>query len=153
LRLFVGYAPGGGQDQVARLLGQGLAERIGQQVMFSSLAGAVPYIRQAKLRALGVTTARRSPTLPDVPAIGEQVEGYDASGLIGVGAPRGVPSDIAELLNRHLSAVAAQPNAQARFTDLGSAVADLSPAAFGQYMGREIERWRGVIVAAGIKPE
>lgn len=123
------------------------------QVMFSSLAGAIGHIRQGKLRPLGVTTARRSTALPDVPAIGEAIDGYEASGMVGIGAPKGTPGDIIETLNRHLSEVVMQPNAKARFDDLGSVASQLSPAEFGQFIGREIERWKAVIRAADIKPE
>lgn len=122
-------------------------------VMFSSLPGAIGHIRQGKLRALAVTTARRSTALPDVPAAGEHVKGYEASGFTGIGAPRGTPATIIEELNRHLTAVVADPAAQARFKELGSAETAMTPAEFGAFIADETAKWAPVIKAAKIKPQ
>ncbi len=123
------------------------------EVMFSSLPGAIGHIRQGKLRALGIATAARSTALPDVPAIGEVVKDYEASGFSSIGAPRGTPADIIETLNRHLKAIVAQPAAQARFRDLGSVAFDFTPAELGRFIAEEIDKWNQVIQSAKIKPE
>lgn len=122
-------------------------------VMFSSLPGAIGHIRQGKLRALAVTTAKRSVALPEVPAAGEFVPDYEASGFTGVGAPRGTPAEVVETLNRHLTAVASQPAAQARFKELGSAEAAMTPSEFARFIADEMGKWAPVIRASNIKPE
>ena len=122
-------------------------------VMFSSLPGAIAYIRQGRLRALAVTTAKRSTALPEVPAAAEAVTDYEASGFTGIGAPKGTPAAIIETLNKHLTAVAAEPAAQARFKDLGSADFAMSSAEFARFISDEIDKWTPVIRGANIKPE
>ena len=122
-------------------------------VMFSSLPAAIGYIKQGRLRALGVTTAKRSTVLPDVPAISETIKDYEASGFTGIAAPSGTPREIVETLNRNLTAIVAQPGAQARFKDLGSAEFAMSPAEFATFIADEIEKWGRVIRASNIRPE
>ena len=124
------------------------------QVMFSSLAGAIGHIRQGKLRPLGVTTARRSPTLPDVPAIGEAVDGYEASGMVGIGAPKGTPRRYHRDAEPALPRVVTAPNAKARFDDLGSvALAVFRRPISAQFMAGRSSAGTTVIHAADIKPE
>src|SRR5260221_11400483 len=74
------------------------------QVMFAAMPSAIEYIRAGKLRALAVTTATRSPALPDIPTVGEFIPGYEASTWYGVGAPRNTPTDIIERLNKEINA-------------------------------------------------
>jgi tripartite-type tricarboxylate transporter receptor subunit TctC len=78
-------------------------------VMFDNLPGAIEFVRSGQLRALGVTTAKRSEALPDVPAIGEIVPGYEASVWYGIAAPRGAPLDAIEILNTAVAAALADP--------------------------------------------
>src|SRR5215831_15954764 len=83
-------------------------------VMFDVLFNSIEHVKSGKLRALAVTTATRAAALPDVPTIGETVAGYEASTWWGLGAPKGTPSEIIEILNREINAALATPNATAR---------------------------------------
>ena len=114
---------------------------------------AIEYVRAGRLRALAVTTATRSPILPDVPTMGESVPGYEASGWYGLVAPRNTPTEIVDKLNRDINAVLADPKLNARFADLGATALVVSPAEFGKLMVEETEKWAKVIKFAGIKPQ
>jgi tripartite-type tricarboxylate transporter receptor subunit TctC len=121
------------------------------QVLFEPLPAAMPFIKSGKLRALGVTTAVRSEALPEVPAIGEQVAGYEASGWAGLCAPRKTPLNVIEALNRATNACLAEPTLKSRFADLGATTIPGTPAAFAQLIATETEKWRKVIRAGNIK--
>jgi tripartite-type tricarboxylate transporter receptor subunit TctC len=122
------------------------------QVMFSNLPAA-DYIRAGKLRALAVTTAARSDELPDVPAIGEFVPGYEASAWYGLGAPRGTPADIIEKLNGETNGALADPRIKARLAEFGGTPLVGSPADFGALIAAETEKWGKVVTFAGLKPD
>ncbi len=79
------------------------------QLYFSPLSATLSYVKQGQLRMLAVTTDKRSALMPDIPAIGEQVPGYEASQLYGIGAPRATPAEIIDKLNREVNAVLAEP--------------------------------------------
>jgi tripartite-type tricarboxylate transporter receptor subunit TctC len=123
------------------------------QVMFDAMPSSLPHIRAGKLRLLAVTTATRVEILPDVPAVGEFVPGYEASIWWGVGAPKATPAEIVEKLNKEINAGLADPKIKARLADLGGDVLALSPADFGKFIADETEKWARVIRAANIKPE
>jgi tripartite-type tricarboxylate transporter receptor subunit TctC len=123
------------------------------QVLFLAIPGAVGYIRAGKLRALAVTSATRSEALPNIPAVGEFVPGYEASGWAGIGAPKNTPSEIIDRLNKEVSAILADPKATARLTDLGAIVFANTPTGFGKHIAAETEKWAKVIRAANIKAE
>jgi len=123
------------------------------QVYFVALAGAAELIKTGKLRPLGVTTAQRSATFPDVPAIGESVPGYEASLRNGIGAPRDTPKDIIATVNREINAGLNDPNIKAKFAQLGTETVPLMPEEWGQIIVEETERWGRVIRAANIKVE
>jgi tripartite-type tricarboxylate transporter receptor subunit TctC len=123
------------------------------QVMFASMPSAIEYIRTGKLRALAVTTAARSPALPDIPTVGDDVAGFEASSVYGVGVPRKTPAEIVAKLNIEINAVLADPKAKARLAELGGSVLAGSPADFGQLLAAETEKWGKVVRAANIKPE
>jgi tripartite-type tricarboxylate transporter receptor subunit TctC len=123
------------------------------QVYFSPLPEPLEQIRAGKIRALGVTTATRVEALPDVPAIGEFVKGYEASGWQGLGAPKDTPEDIIDKLNRATNAAIADPAIKARFADMGLSVFASSPAEFAKLIADETQKWGKVIRDAGIKAE
>src|SRR5262249_41612744 len=104
------------------------------QLMFVSVTPSLEFIRAGKLRAVAVSTAMRSPALPDVPTIAETVPGYEANGWAGMGAPKGTPSEIIEKLNSHINAGLVSPAIKARYADLGIAPLVLSPAEFGKFV-------------------
>jgi tripartite-type tricarboxylate transporter receptor subunit TctC len=123
------------------------------QVMFPGTVLSIEYIRAGRLRALAVTTATRSETLPGIPTMGEFVPGYEASQWFGIGAPKNTPADIVDKLNREINAGLADPKIEARLANLGGDVLALSPADFGKLIADETEKWGKVIRAANIKPE
>ena len=122
------------------------------QVSFTGLAGSIEYARTGKLRALAVTTTRRSHALPDTPAVNEYVPGYEALALFGLGAPRNTPAEIVDKLNREINAALADRKMEARIVDLGGTVLVRSPAQFGKLLADETEKWGRVIRTANIKP-
>jgi tripartite-type tricarboxylate transporter receptor subunit TctC len=123
------------------------------QVSFVSMPGSIEYIRAGKLRALAVTTAARSDALPDIPAVGEFVPGYEASVWYGVGVPKNTSAAIVQKLNKEINAGLADPNMKTRFGDLGGTALPGSPADFGMLIAAETEKWARVIELAGIKPD
>jgi tripartite-type tricarboxylate transporter receptor subunit TctC len=123
------------------------------QVYFIALAGAAEFIKAGKLRALGVTTAERSPAFPEIPTIGEFVPGYEASLRNGLGVPKATPADIVEKLNTEINAGLIDPKLKSKFADLGSVTAPLTTAEYGKIIFEETEKWGRVIRAANIKAE
>ena len=123
------------------------------QATFSTVAASLEYVRTGRLRALGVTTATRWGTLPDVPTIGEIVPGYEASTWNGLAVPRGTPQEIIEKLNREINTGLAYRGIKTRITDLGSVPMPLSPTEFSKLLADDTEKWGKVIRAANIKAE
>jgi tripartite-type tricarboxylate transporter receptor subunit TctC len=124
-----------------------------QQVYFGPLLSSIGYVRAGQLRALAVTTATRSPMLPDVPALSEALPGYEASAWFGIGAPKNTPAEIIKKLNTQVNASLADANFQARLANRGATVLPGSPADFGKLIADETEKWGKVIRLANIKPE
>jgi tripartite-type tricarboxylate transporter receptor subunit TctC len=122
-------------------------------VMFAPVASVVGSLKAGKLRPLGVTTARRVGTLPDVPAISEFVPGYEGTGWVGIVAPAKTPPEIIARLNAQVNAALADPAFTARLVELGAEPFPGSPADFGAFIAEFTERWGKVIRAAGIKAE
>jgi tripartite-type tricarboxylate transporter receptor subunit TctC len=123
------------------------------QVLIITLPAAIEYIKAGTLRALAVTTAKRSDALPEIPTVGESMPGYESSAWWGVGAPRGTPPEIIDKLNKEINAGLADPKLRARFAELLSPVMPGSPADFGQFIAKETEKWAKVVKFAGIKAE
>ena len=117
------------------------------QVMFPTMPASIQHIRGGKLRALAVTTATRSEALPDVPAVGEFVPGYEASTWYGVGAPKKTPEEIVQKLNKEINAALADPKLKARLADLGAEPMSMTPAEFAKFVVDETEKWAKVIRA------
>ncbi len=123
------------------------------QVVFDNLPGSIEYIRAGRLRPLAVTTAVRSPALPDVPTVAEFVPGYEASAWFGIGAPGATPAEIIDRLNREINAGLADPKLRSRLVDLGGTVAAATPAEFGRFMADETAKWAKVVKFSGAKPD
>ncbi len=121
------------------------------QVYFSPLSATIGYIRQDQLRVLGVTTEKRSGALPDIPAIGELVPGYEASQLYGVVAAKNTPAGIIDKLNKEINAILATPAAKARLADLGTVPVGGSAADFSKAIAAETEKWGKVVKFSGAK--
>jgi tripartite-type tricarboxylate transporter receptor subunit TctC len=133
--------------------GPALVDLIGGQVqvLFTTISSCVQYVQDGKLRALAVTTASRSDALPNIPTVGEFVQGYEASFWTGIGAPKNTPA--ADKLNKEINASLADPKMKARLTALGVTPLPGSSADFGKLMVDETEKWGKVIRAANIKAE
>ena len=137
---------GGGPALVDLIAGQ-------VQVMFEGITSCIEYVRAGKLRAIAVTAAERSAALPDVPAIGESVPGYDGSGWIGIGAPKGTPAPIIDKLAGEINAGLAEPKFASRLADLGGVAAPMSPTDLAAFIASETGKWAKVIKAADLKAE
>ena len=123
------------------------------QVTFATMPSSIGYIRAGRLRALAVTTAERSPALPEVPTVGEFVPGYEVSTWYGVCARVGTPAEVIDKINSEINAGLADPAMRARLADLGGITIAGSPDDFGKLIANETEKWGKVIRAANIKPE
>ena len=120
------------------------------QVYFSPLPESIANIRAGNIRALAVTTGKRTDALPDVPTIGESVPGFEANTWQGIGAPKGTPAEIVMRLNKEINAALADSTIKARLAELGSVPSPLSPAEFEKYIADETAKWAKVIREAKI---
>ena len=121
------------------------------QVMFDTIPQSIEYIRDRKLRALAVTTATRSEALPDVPAMGEFVPGFEAGSWWGIGVPKDTPAEIVNRLNSEINAGLADPRIKARLDQLGTTPLLFTPAEFGAFVDSETEKWARVVKFSGAK--
>ena len=117
----------------------------------SPMPQVIEFVKDGRLRALGITPAKRSQMLPDVPSIGEVVKGYDASGWFGLVAPKGTPGDIIAKLNAAITAGIADPKIRERLVAVGSEPRAMTPDEFGTFIASEIAKWRKVVEFADIK--
>jgi tripartite-type tricarboxylate transporter receptor subunit TctC len=123
------------------------------QAAVDNLPASIEHIRAGKLRALAVTTAHRSQTLPDVPAVSEFLPDFEARTWSAIGLPRSTPPVIIEMLHKEINAALADPKIKARLADLGGTPFLATPAELGKLVADEIEKWGKVIRAANIRPE
>jgi tripartite-type tricarboxylate transporter receptor subunit TctC len=137
----------GGGPAVADLLGDHV------DAYFGTSAAVIGYVRADKLRALGVTSAKRLPALPDIPAIGEFVPRYEATIYVGIAAPHDTPMAIVNALNHEINLSLADPKMTAKITELGDAPLSLSTAEFQKLVVDEAEKWAAVIKSAGVRAE
>jgi tripartite-type tricarboxylate transporter receptor subunit TctC len=123
------------------------------QAAFDNLPSSIEFIREGKLRALAVTTLKRWPALPDVPALSEFQPGFEANVWVGIAAPRGTPAEIVQRLNTEINAGLDDPTIAGHMEALGAQVVKSSPAALDETVVRQTERWAKVIHAANIKAD
>jgi tripartite-type tricarboxylate transporter receptor subunit TctC len=122
------------------------------QLIFSDMAGLLPFVQSGQLRALGVTSARRSADLPDLPTLAESgVPGYDATSWYGILGPAGLPPAIVARLNAELKKIVLSPAMTEKFKTLGIEAVTGTPQEFATYIRSEMEKWRAVVRAADIK--
>jgi tripartite-type tricarboxylate transporter receptor subunit TctC len=121
------------------------------QVMFDSMVTVLPHVQGGRVRALAVTSAARSPLLPDLPAIAETVPGYEAIIWFGVGVPRGTPPEVVAVLNREINAALASAPMKAKLAELGTDPIIATPDEFWRFATSETAKWEKVIQQAGIK--
>lgn len=124
------------------------------QLMFATSASVIPYIKAGRLRALAVTTAQRSPGVPELPTIAEAgVPGFEAITWHGVVVPSATPPATVERLNRAINTALADKQLLERLSGLGAEVAPGSPQDFAAYIAREIPKWTKVVRDSGAKAE
>lgn len=122
------------------------------QLNFGTLPGMMPHVKSGRLRALGVTTAKRSPALPDVPTIAESgLKGYDVSSWAGVVAPAGTPRSVINKLQREIAAVLKQPALSERLTAEGAPPIGNTPDEFAAFMKIELAKWGKAVKQAGVQ--
>lgn len=122
-------------------------------VIFDNMPSIIGHIRGGEVRALGVTTAKRSPALPDVPAVAEFVPGYEASAWFGVAAPKGTPTAAIQRLNREINAALADAGMKAKLADLGGVPIPGTPEQFWALHKMETEKWAKVVQISGARVE
>jgi tripartite-type tricarboxylate transporter receptor subunit TctC len=122
------------------------------QVCFLTIISSLAYIRDGKLRALGVTTATRAQALPDVRPIGESVPGFEASGWYGFGVPKSTPAAIIAKLDKETEAVISDEKMKARFVGMGVEPMFMGATEFAKFIGDEAEKWGKVVKFVGMKP-
>ena len=120
------------------------------QLIFDNLPTAAEQARGGSVRALGVTSAKRWPSVPDIPAIAETVPGYEATVFYGMSVPKGTPPEIVTTLNKAINAVLGDPKVAARFADIGGVPTPMTPEQYGKYIASETEKWRKVVEFAGV---
>jgi tripartite-type tricarboxylate transporter receptor subunit TctC len=132
-----------------------LTDLLGGQVQltFDNLPSSISHIKAGKLRALAVTTATRSPELPDVPTVADTVPGYEASAFFGLGAPKGTPKEIVDLINKHVNDALKDPAMLKKLADLGGIPLPGPAAEFGQIVAAETAKWEKVVHAANLSIE
>ncbi len=121
------------------------------QVMFANLPAAIGFIGAGRIRALAVTTAIRWPALPDVPAVGEAVPGYEVSGWFGLGAPKATPADTVAALNIGVNACLAEPTIADRMRELGAEPMIISPSELDAFIAADTARWASAVKFSGAK--
>jgi tripartite-type tricarboxylate transporter receptor subunit TctC len=123
-------------------------------VSLSTFASALPHVKAERLRAFGVTSAKRASTLPEVPTIAEAgVPGYEYSTWYGLLAPAGTPRTIVDKLNKATVGVLNSPKTREQYVSQGLTPTPSTPAEFSAYLRSEIEKWSKVIRAANIPPQ
>ena len=119
---------------------------------FPVLSTALPHLKTGKLRAIAVTSAKRSPMLPDVPSIAESgVAGYDTGGWYGIVGPVGIPPDISALLSKEMALIMKMPDVRERFFTEGAEPIGSNSAEMSDFLARDFKRWTEVIKSANIK--
>ena len=124
-----------------------------QMYLIASAGTVMPHLKTGRLRALGVSSTKRIPSLPDVPAIAETVPGYEARGWNGILAPAGTPKTIVDRLHQEIVAVVHSPEFTKQLATEGAVPIGNSPAEFGRIIQADIDKWAKVVREAGIRPE
>ncbi len=133
--------------------GPAIVDLIGGQVdvLFDNMPSIVGHIRSGSVRALAVTSAQRSPALPDVPSVSEVVPGYEASAWFGMSVPKGTPRAIVDRLNREVNDALADPVMKAKLAELGGVTIPGTPEDFWKLQRMETEKWAKIVQFSGAK--
>ena len=122
------------------------------QAFFGPMPITLSFVKAGKLHALAVSSAKRSPALPDIPATAEVLPGFEANIWHGIGAPKGTPQEIVTKLNKEINGILATPEIKEKFANIGGTALGGTPEAYGKFISAEIDKWGKVIKAANIKP-
>ena len=135
--------------------GPALIDLIGGKVhvIFDNLPSSVVHIKSGRVRALAVTSEGREPSMPQLPAVGETVPGYEATAWFGIGMPKGTPRDIIDKVNAEVNRALADPKMRERLAELGGKPIAGTPEAFGQVIAAETAKWEKVVISSGAKVE
>jgi tripartite-type tricarboxylate transporter receptor subunit TctC len=123
------------------------------QLIFDNLPTAMEQARGGSVRALGVTSPQRWPSVPEIPAIAETVPGYEATVFYGMSAPKGTPPEIVDILNKAVNEALQDPKLVARFAAIGGVPKPMTSAGYGKLIADETEKWRKVVEFAGVSVE
>jgi tripartite-type tricarboxylate transporter receptor subunit TctC len=123
------------------------------QTMITGVSSTLPYVKAGRLKALGVSSEKRQPLLPDVPAIAEQLPGYEVSTWYGVFAPTGTPKPVVDRLNQAIVRIFATADAQSRLAAVGADARTNTPEQFAQAVGRERTKWAVIIKESGARAD
>jgi tripartite-type tricarboxylate transporter receptor subunit TctC len=120
------------------------------QLIFDNLPSALEQARGGSVRALGVSSPQRWPSVPEIPAIAETVPGYESSVFYGISAPKGTPPEIIDILNKAVNEALQDPKLVARLAEIGGVPKPLTPEGYGRLIAAETEKWRKVVEFAGV---
>jgi len=169
-KLSAGYGSAGSQVSLAMLkqlgkldlveapykgIPQAITDTMGGSLQFTfvDLGNALAQAKGGKLRGLGVTSPKRTPLAPELPAIAEELPGYEVIAWFGLVAPAKLPAPIVQRLNDVAMKALATPEVKAKFGTLGTDVAPLNPREFASFIQREVASWAKLVKLAGIEPE
>jgi tripartite-type tricarboxylate transporter receptor subunit TctC len=169
-KLSAGYGSSGSQVSLAMLKAMGklevvevpykgipqtITDTMGGSLAFTfvDLGNALAQAKGGKLRGLAVTSAKRTPLAPDVPAIAEELKGYELIAWFGLVAPAKTPNDIVQKLHDATVKGLAKPEVKEKFAAIGTDVAPMNPAQFAKFIQSEIEHWAKLVKLANIQPE
>ena len=135
--------------------GPALTDLIGGQVhvLFDNLPSSAGHLKGGRLRALGVTSEQREPSLPGVPTVGEAVPGYEATAWFGIGMPKGTPREFIDKINAEVNRALADPKMRERLAELGGRPIGGTPEDFGKVIAAETAKWEKVVISSGAKVE
>ena len=124
------------------------------QLMFATSASVIPYVKAGRLRALAVTTAQRSPSVPELPTVSEAgLAGFEATTWHGVVVPMATPAPLVQRLNQDLNLVLGEKELKERLAGLGAEVLTGTPRDFADYIAREIPKWTKVVKDSGARAD
>ncbi len=169
-RLSAGYGSSGSQVSLAMLKSMGkldvvevpykgipqtVTDVLGGTLAFTfvDLSNALPQIKGGKLRGLAVTSAKRTPLAPDVPAVAEELKGYELIAWFALMAPAGTPKEIVQALYETAAKAVQKSEVREKFANIGTDVAPMNPAELGAFIKAEIAHWANLVRLAGIQPE
>lgn len=169
-KLSAGYGSSGSQVSIAMLkqlgkldvvdvpykgIPQAITDTMGGQLNFTfvDLANALAQAKGGKLRGIAVTSAKRSSLAPDIPAIAEELRGYEIIAWFALVAPAKLPEPIVQRLHEANMKALAKPEVRERFATIGTDVAPMNPAQLGKFIQAEVARWAKLVKLAGIQPE